>query len=136
PTDNASSIIKISGSILTEIANPSLDFIPLEYDLTGWSMNSPSSENSIISGSNSLISCLLNPNIKHFNSIFSRPLKLLSNPAATAIKETYPRVLTSPLVSGTIPAIMLDNVDLPEPFVPINPTTSPSYAEKSTLSNA
>src|SRR5699024_10162523 len=88
--DSASSMINISGSMFTDIAKPSLDFIPLEYVFTGWSIKSPNSENSMIPASNALISCFVKPSIKHFNSILSLPVKSSLRPAATAINDVSP----------------------------------------------
>src|SRR5699024_5140229 len=136
PTDSASSIIKISGLTLTETEKPNLDFIPLEYDFTGWSINFSNQENSIILCSNYFISSLLNHLIKSLSSILSLPVKSFFNPADTAIKDACPFTLISPEVSGTIPAIILDKVDFPEPFIPTKPITSPWLASKFTFVSA
>ena len=94
PTLNASSIINISGFIFAFIENPSLAFIPLEYVLTGWSIYSPSSANSIIGLSNSLISSSFIPRIWPFKNMFSLLVNSWSNPDVNSSNA-----LTLPLTS-------------------------------------
>ena len=127
PTDNASSIIIISGFRQRLIENPSLDFIPLEYFLTGWYKKSPISANSITP---STISCTLffdKPSKAPFSSIFSRPVSCLLSPVLMATSACSPLTMISPSSGDAIPDKTSAIVDFPEPFVPSIPRTCPFF---------
>ena len=70
-----SSTNKISASTLIATEKASLIYIPDEYVLTGVSIKSPNSENSIILSTLSSISFFVKPKIEALKYIFSLPVK-------------------------------------------------------------
>ena len=78
----------------------------------------------------------LNPMHNILNSIFSTPVNCPLRPALMAITLTSPCLSISPEVGDNDPPIILLNVDLPDPLMPTNPMTSPSWAVSETLSKA
>ena len=67
-------MISTSGSRCAATANASRTYIPLEYRLTGVSMNFPIPLNSTISSNFALISRRFMPRIAPFRYVFSRPV--------------------------------------------------------------
>ena len=70
-----SSINKISASTLIATENANRIYIPEEYVRMGLSINSPSSENSIILSNRWSISLRVSPKIEALKYMFSRPVK-------------------------------------------------------------
>ena len=117
PTLNTSSIKSICVSIIAVIEKASLEYIPLEYVLTGLCINLPNSENLIISSIFSLISCSENPKSIPDKNIFSYPVSFGWNPTPIESKDiVFPCRFIVPLSAEKIPAIALSNVDFPLPF--------------------
>ncbi len=121
----------ISVSSIAVIANASFECIPLEYVATGLSINSPSSENSMISSIFSLIAFSEKPSSIPESMMFSLPESRLTNPIPSAIRDTvYPCRSISPTFGAKIPAMERSSVDFPLPFFPTIPSTSPLSTEK------
>ncbi len=69
--------------------------------------------------------------------MFSRPVSSGWNPVPTSrMLPTRPRIVAVPLVGGVIRVRILSSVDLPAPFRPMKPTTSPSSISNETSCRA
>ncbi len=130
-------MISTSGSRCAATANASRTYIPLEYRLTGVSMNFPIPLNSTMSSNFALISRRFMPRIAPFRYVFSRPVSSGWKPVPTSrMLPTRPRIIALPSVGGVIRVSSLRSVDLPAPFLPMKPTTSPSSISKDTSLSA
>ena len=90
-------------------------------------MNLPIPLNSTISSNFARISRRFMPRIAPFRYVFSRPVSSGWKPVPTSrMLPTRPRIEAVPSVGGVIRVRILRSVDLPEPFLPMKPTTSPS----------
>ena len=133
PTARTSSTRRISGSRCAATENASRTYMPLEYRLTGVSMNFSTPAKSMISGSFSPISRRFMPRIEPFRKMFSRPVSSGWKPVPTSSRlPTRPRISARPAVGEVIRVRIFSSVDLPAPFRPITPTTSPSATSKDT----
>src|SRR5439155_13574947 len=107
-------------------------YMPLEYSLTGRSMNSPISAKASIDGMALAISARLRPMISPLRYTFSRPensgLKPAPNSSSAAMR---PRVTTPPVVGCRMPATICSSVLFPQPFGPTSPSVSPFSTVKS-----
>src|SRR3954464_6626602 len=137
PTESASSISRMSGSMLTATENASRPYIPEEYVRIGMSMNSSSSAKSTISSYFSRSSSRRSPAARPPNVTFSRPerSRLKPTPSASSVL-TWPSTVTRPLVGGRMPAIVRSSVDLPAPLAPTTPSTDPWRTSKETCLTA
>ena len=86
-------MISTSGSRCAATANASRTYIPLEYRLTGVSMNFPIPLNSTMSSNFALISRRFMPRIAPFRYVFSRPVSSGWKPVPTSrMLPTRPRI--------------------------------------------
>ncbi len=59
------------------------------------------------------------------STTFRSPVRSSSSAAFTPSSAAWPEVYTAPCSAGSSPAMARSSVDLPEPFLPMTPTTSP-----------
>ena len=55
------------------------------------------------------------------------PVRSSSSAAFTPSSAAWPEVYTAPCSAGSSPAMARSSVDLPDPFLPMTPTTSPWF---------
>ena len=90
-----------------------------------------------MSGSLRLISRRFIPRMAPFRKMFSRPVSSPWKPVPTSSRlPTRPRMTALPRVGVVIRVRILSSVDLPAPFGPMMPSTSPCSTEKETSSRA
>ena len=105
--------------------------------MTGWSMNGPMPENSMMAGSRLFTSARDMPSIMPLMIAFSRPVISGWKPAPSSIRAVaLPATSTVPVVGRRMPATSLSRVDLPEPLGPITATVSPRATSRSTSASA
>ena len=69
--------------------------------------------------------------------MFSRAVSSMSKPAPSSMSGAIlPLTVHDPLLGSSTPAMIFRMVDLPEPFVPRMPNTSPCLTSKETSSSA
>ena len=98
PTASTSSTSRISGSRCAATAKASRTDMPLEYRLTGVSMNCSTPANSTMSRNLRAISRRLIPSTEPFRKTFSRPVSSGWKPVPTSSRlPTRPRISARPL---------------------------------------
>src|SRR4051794_4444036 len=137
PTDRASSMSRMSGSMFTATENASRPYMPDEYVRIGRSMKSPSSANSAISSYLARRSSRRRPAASPPRTTLSRPVSsaLKPTPSASSVL-TRPWTSTRPRVGGRMPATVRMSVDLPAPLAPMMPSTLPCGTSSDTSSTA
>src|SRR5918996_4109196 len=137
PTESASSMSRMSGSMFTATEKASRPYIPDEYVRIGRSTKSPSSANSAISSYFAASCARVSPAASPPSTTFSRPLSwaLKPTPSASSVL-TRPCTSTRPSVGGRMPATVRISVDFPAPLTPTIPSTAPCGASKETSRTA
>jgi hypothetical protein len=127
----------MSGSRQIWTAKARRTYIPLEYVVTGWSMNSPMSAKAAISSKRAAVCSRVSPEIAALRNTFSRPVNcgLKPDPSSSSA-VTRPFTSTEPSVAAWVPTMRCSSVDLPEPFLPTMPTVSPRRTSKDTSRRA
>jgi hypothetical protein len=94
-------------------------------------------ENSTISSKRASISALRMPRTAPFRKMFSRPVSSGWNPVPISSSDpTRPRMTARPSVGAVIRDRIFRSVDLPAPFAPTRPSTSPRRSSNDTSSSA
>ena len=131
PTDKASSMTKISGLTLVAMEKAKRTYMPLEYVLTGWSMNSRTPEKSTMLSYKASVSAPEKPMTAAAKATFSRPVNSGLKPAPNSSRAPIlPFTATLPMLGFKVPHTICSRVDLPAPLRPMNPKAWPRLTSR------